>query len=69
MTTFKAHILTEPRMVMLGQSMLADVDVNDVLDSLDGVYNESAQAIDKVAQLCGYNNMQTILDIFAQKIV
>lgn len=54
MTTFKAHILTEPRMVMLGQSMLADVDVNDVLDSLDGVYNESAQAIDKVAQLCGY---------------
>jgi hypothetical protein len=29
--------------------MLADVDVNDVLDSLDGVYNESAQAIDKVA--------------------
>ena len=69
MTTFKAHILTEPRMVMLGQSMLADVDVNDVLDSLDGVYNESAQAIDKVAQLCGYNNIQTILDIFAQKIV
>jgi hypothetical protein len=69
MTTFKAHILTEPRMVMLGQSMICEPDANDVLDSLDGVYNESAQAMDKVAQLCGYQNIQTVLDIFAQKIV
>ena len=49
MTTFKAHILTEPRMVMLGQSMIEEPDENAVLDSLDGVYNESAQAMDKIA--------------------
>ena len=49
MTTFKSHILTEPRMVMLGQSMIEEPDENAVLDSLDGVYNESAQAMDKIA--------------------
>ena len=25
--------------------------------------------MDKIAQLCGYQNIQTVLDVFAQKIV
>jgi hypothetical protein len=42
---------------MLGQSMIEEPDASDVLDSLDGIYNESARSIDKVAHLCGYPTM------------
>ena len=49
--------------------MIEEPDASDVLDSLDGIYNESAKSIDMVARLCGYTTMQSILEIFAQKIV
>jgi hypothetical protein len=34
--------------------MIEEPDASDVLDTLDGVYNESAKSIDMIARLCGF---------------
>jgi hypothetical protein len=56
-------------MINIGHSMIEDPEKDDVLDSLDGIYNVSTRALDCLANLAGYQTMQIILEIFAQKIV
>ena len=54
---------------MLGQNLSNEPECDDALETFDGVYNESKTAYHMLAQLSGQNNMEEILDIFAQKII
>lgn len=66
---YKNHVLTDSRLILLGSNLSNEPEADDALDTLDGVYNESKTAYHMLAQLSGQNNMEEILDIFAQKII
>ena len=55
--TFRIYVLTESRMINIGHSMIEDPEKDDVLDSLDGIYNVSTRALDCLANLAGYQTM------------
>ena len=66
---FKNQVLTDSRLILLGSNLSNEPEEDGALDTLDGVYNESKTAYHMLAQLSGQNNMEEILDIFAQKII
>ena len=67
--SYKNHILTDSRLILLGNSLSNNEEADDALEVLDGVYNESKVAYHMLAQLSGQNSMEEILEIFAQKII
>ena len=50
---FKNHILTDSRLILLGNSLSNTEEQDDALEVLDGVYNESKVAYHMLAQLSG----------------
>lgn len=54
---------------MLGSHLGDEPEGEAVVDSIDGVYNESKSAYSMLAKLSGFSNMQEVLEIFATKLV
>jgi hypothetical protein len=67
--TFKNHVLTDSRLIMLGAHLSEEPEGEAALDTIEGVYNETKSAYGTLAKLSGHQTMQEILEIFATKLV
>lgn len=59
-------------MILLASCIAQEASGSDSpppVDTIDGVYNESQQAYNTIAQLAGYQSIQAVLEIFAQKMI
>jgi sugar phosphate permease len=55
-------------MIMLG-ARLADEPEDEGVCDIEGIHNESKSSYAMLAKLSGQQNMQEVLEIFAQKLV
>lgn len=51
--SYKSHVLTDSRIIMLGSHLCAEPESEAALDTIEGVYNESKNAYQMISQLSG----------------
>lgn len=63
-------MLVDSRIIMLGAHLAKPEDVDDSpIDTLDGIYNETSNGYQALANLAGFTQMEDILSLFADKLV
>ena len=70
--TFKTHVLSDPRIILIGSAEHHALhplfeDVED--DTFDKIENDTARAFHMIANMMECTDMQSILEVFAQKVL
>jgi hypothetical protein len=67
--TFKSQVLGDPRVILIGNQAFPQIFSEEFDDSLERMENDTLKAYNALAQIMECADMQSIFDVFAEKIL
>lgn len=67
--SFKSQILGDPRVILIGSQAIPQIFSEEFDDSLERMENDTMKAYNSLAQIMECSDMQSIFDVFAEKIL